>query len=145
MKNKIKVLPLPRVYDFDEEDLKDIQGNFPELREIEPKFKRNGWYYNRETGECWRESGKRAWLSNANQFLYELNLRNHTILPERVMRAIKALQAYNVCPRELNELLYLNKCAINSRDIERRTSIVRMKFEKEYNKRRKHDVNNHDK
>jgi hypothetical protein len=55
-----------------------------ELKEIEPVFNRDGWYYNRHTKHCWFECRGKAFLyERANDFKYRVDLFTFKSLSER--------------------------------------------------------------
>ena len=97
---KIKVLPCPSTII----GLARFMGEFyPEdyfgddYTEVKPVFNRPGWYYNRETKDCWIEvPGGRAFKADAKSFLYEINtgLRDERPLLPEERAAIRTLAVY---------------------------------------------------
>jgi len=130
MKNKYKILPLPTFYNFDEEDLENLPNNYPDIAkdEIKPVFGRDGLYYSRETKESWAEREGRAWSYKPSMFLHKLKMFDHSPLPNRVVEAIKTLQAYNVCPKELRCLLQTNEHTLLVRDVGKRAAKFSLQF-----------------
>lgn len=94
-------------------------------KEIEPVFKRVGWYFDRQTNRAWYEAHGRAWLCRRpDDFLYCLKLADHRQLsgPERV--AIQALLHRNNCPKELREQLVTDNEIRMLREIRRNGYMV---------------------
>lgn len=118
---KIKVLKYPykHFYGWSLEDIHDDK-----IYLIPPVFKREGWYYNRLTGECWYEylddNGKIRAYSLWNlykTFEYELKIKNHIPLSEKESKAIHTIWKY--ANKKLKELYYTDKDWKTIRNTER--------------------------
>lgn len=92
--SKIKVLPL----DFWMKNI-DLRDSIPNIEEIPPVFKRDGYYKYREA--VWFEFSGKAWIYPENNFDFELELLNY----DRPLR-----------PRERGCLQYLVKNGVIKSD-----------------------------
>lgn len=107
--NRYKVLPLPfpfKVKSEEEWEFFSGEEGLGGLKKIEPIFNKDGWYYDRHTKITWVECKFGCWETNdPEMFLYILKLHNHPTLPPNVRAAIKTLISYNICSRQLIDLL----------------------------------------
>ena len=80
-----------------------------QLKQIEPIFYRDGWYYNRYTKLVWYELWGTAWLAGedgVDDFLKSLASLGSRTLTTAEIAAIRVLQVYRNCPEELLHQLY---------------------------------------
>lgn len=101
MKNKYKRLDVPKYYQL---------GSFyrnVELIETEAVFNKDGWYFDRETKQCWVEINGKSYVEKTDSFLWQFKLLNHNRLSGCERESIQSLINRNNCPKNLKEQLYL--------------------------------------
>ena len=102
----IKVLPceVPEMF------WKNPQGYFGDLKEFQPVFHRDGFYYCRNTGQVWHEFAGRAFRERrVDDFVYRLKMENHRPLLPCEQQAIRTLMQGHRCPSNLKELFYTDR------------------------------------
>jgi hypothetical protein len=104
---RYKMLPAPRWLEWCAEYHGGIDDETKHLKEIEPVFNRQGWFYDRQTKLAWYESYGRAWLCDRNDdFLYCLKNAMHRPLLKKERQAIKTLMQNKLCPLALKQLYW---------------------------------------
>lgn len=147
--SQYKVMPLPLFFnnlfwlvtsEVEEGDVEtSLEVNVPliieELKEegleqIEPTFRRDGWYYDRLQRRCWYEWRGTAWRAERSQFEYELEMLQSRILEREEVKAIRTLISYGSCPLELRRLLWRHEQLVHLREIYREASLHRLRRER---------------
>ena len=110
---KLKVMPLPSPFRYDEKTWKLVGGEEcigKGFKPILPVLNRYGWYYDRETKKSWIECRHGCWEEHSPKaFLYNLELKSSLLLPKKVASAIWTLKNYNLCPKELSHMFLKDK------------------------------------
>ena len=94
-RRRFKVLPLTFPFDAPKEWWKDCVET---KDKIEPRFNRDGLYFDRQTRESWLEIDGEAWLYGAPEyFLHELAMSDgNNRMEECVFQALKTLRNHRV-------------------------------------------------
>lgn len=95
------------------------------LKSIEPTFYRDGWYFDRQTKQCWYEWQGTAWQAKSEEFLHELSHHNEPWLTTAEVEAIRTLIVYGNAPKSLIERLWRHQERIMLRDIRRNARTAR--------------------
>ncbi len=102
MSRGIKMLPLDSWMKFDP----TLDGTKEALDPYEIK---DGWYYNRFSGFCWYQVKHRAYVYDAEMFLYTLSLLNHRPLTPKERKAFDVLKLEKKLTRKQREMLQLDR------------------------------------
>lgn len=94
---------------------REITRQEEHLQSIEPKFNRDGQYFNTETKECWFEVDGEAFIASASQFKFNLSVLNHRPMLAKEREAVKILIQGKLASRPLRDLLYLDDYCIDHR------------------------------
>ncbi len=132
--SNIKVLPAPSwlLWDLNDPDEGEmLRDSLKTLQEIEPRFSRVGWYYDRSTKISWYEAHGRAWLGSSGSFEYELALHNHRPLTPREREAIRVLNYAGLASKKLRELWWRDTDWFDLRRIRRGSDLEVIHYEKE--------------
>lgn len=86
---------------------------------VQPFFRKDGWYYDRQMKACWYEYNGNAYTKEGlhEQFQHELDQLCVRWLEPPEIQAIKTLIVYGGCPKSLLEIYWKHCNNVMSKDI----------------------------